>query len=662
MLAAAANPPAAGEPTLSVPFLPQTEALCGGAAAAMVLRYLGDRHADVQQFAPLVDRRAGGIADTALVDALRTKGWTATTEEGTLPRLRAQLHSGQPAILLIEDRPGRYHYIVAVGIGDTDVLFHDPTWGPNRRMPLAAFETRWRTSHHWMLVVSPGKRVDDAPHMDIAQGNTSTPRLSPPTPCRQLLDDALDDIAAHGLSVADAALGRVRAQCPEDAGPLRELAGVRFAQSRWSDAASLAREALTRDATDTYAWDVLGSTLFMQHDLEGALAAWNHINKPQLDSVRIDGLMRARYALVAAWLGLEPNTLLTPRDFALANRRLEQLPDRITSRLTFRPDPDGFAIVDAALLEGTRGPHHVPEWVAAGAQTAINREVAATIPGWSGQGDVWSARWRWWEHRPMVAASFAAPVSGRLAGIWRVDGAWEEQTYDLGAGVFSRETRKRGGLAISNWLTPQLRYEVHTGIDAWDRDLRTLSFGGTLERRLLDDRVSMTAEATRWSAPGAAEGFAAASLSGWFRSSKDSVGLVFVGQAQIDVASRTAPLALWSGAGEGQARPALLRAHRVMHDGIVDGPIFGRRVSDTNLELQRWFGSALAPIGIAVFTDIAHAADRLPSAIGKPLQVDAGVGLRIRMPGRESAFRLDYGRGLRDGAHALTVGWTSGPR
>ncbi len=32
---------------LDVPYLPQTDALCGGAAAAMVFRYWGDRHADV---------------------------------------------------------------------------------------------------------------------------------------------------------------------------------------------------------------------------------------------------------------------------------------------------------------------------------------------------------------------------------------------------------------------------------------------------------------------------------------------------------------------------------------------------------------------------------------------------------------------------------------
>ena len=41
--------------TLSVPFLPQTEALCGGAAAAMVLRYWGEAHASVDEFAKLVE-------------------------------------------------------------------------------------------------------------------------------------------------------------------------------------------------------------------------------------------------------------------------------------------------------------------------------------------------------------------------------------------------------------------------------------------------------------------------------------------------------------------------------------------------------------------------------------------------------------------------------
>ena len=60
--------PLAAEPAiaLDVPYLPQTEAMCGGAAAAMVLRYWGDAHAGEQQFDALFDRRAGGIATTTL--------------------------------------------------------------------------------------------------------------------------------------------------------------------------------------------------------------------------------------------------------------------------------------------------------------------------------------------------------------------------------------------------------------------------------------------------------------------------------------------------------------------------------------------------------------------------------------------------------------------
>jgi hypothetical protein len=68
---------------LDVPFISQSEALCGGAAAAMVLRYWGERGLDAESFAHLVDRSASGIRTTALVDDLRARGWTAIAVEGT---------------------------------------------------------------------------------------------------------------------------------------------------------------------------------------------------------------------------------------------------------------------------------------------------------------------------------------------------------------------------------------------------------------------------------------------------------------------------------------------------------------------------------------------------------------------------------------------------
>src|SRR5947209_11854953 len=89
---------------LGVPYLPQTDALCGGAAAAMVFRYWGDAHADVAQFASLVERRTGGaagIADGVLVDAVRGKGWQTERAGDSIDGLRARIDARQPVIVLL---------------------------------------------------------------------------------------------------------------------------------------------------------------------------------------------------------------------------------------------------------------------------------------------------------------------------------------------------------------------------------------------------------------------------------------------------------------------------------------------------------------------------------------------------------------------------------
>src|SRR5947208_382129 len=104
----------------------------------MVFRFWGDRHADVQQFEPLVDRRGGGIADTTLVDAIGAQGWRVARIDGSLAAIQSQIEAGHPLILLLEDRPSRYHYVVAVGANAENVYIHDPTWGPAR--PLRAAE------------------------------------------------------------------------------------------------------------------------------------------------------------------------------------------------------------------------------------------------------------------------------------------------------------------------------------------------------------------------------------------------------------------------------------------------------------------------------------------------------------------------------------------
>src|SRR6185503_5009974 len=92
---------------LNVPYLPQSEALCGGAAIAMVMRYWGAANVYAETFADLVDPAAGGITGEALIGALRARGWTAQSFRGDATGVAAHLAARRPVVALIQDRPGR---------------------------------------------------------------------------------------------------------------------------------------------------------------------------------------------------------------------------------------------------------------------------------------------------------------------------------------------------------------------------------------------------------------------------------------------------------------------------------------------------------------------------------------------------------------------------
>src|SRR3954471_14255326 len=143
---------------IDVPYLPQTDALCGGAAAAMVFRYWGDAHADAQAFAPLVDRRAGGIAGGALAAAVRERGWRTDRVEGSIGALASRVRDRQPVIVLLPDRGGLYHYVVVTGVDADAVVVHDPAWGPSRSIRAPDFERAWKAAGFWSLVILPRLR------------------------------------------------------------------------------------------------------------------------------------------------------------------------------------------------------------------------------------------------------------------------------------------------------------------------------------------------------------------------------------------------------------------------------------------------------------------------------------------------------------------------
>src|SRR4029453_12054893 len=166
----------------------------------------------VQEFAPLVDRRAGGIVNTALTAAIEARGWRAVRVEGALDALRARLLDGQPVIVLVPERGNRYHYVVVTGASGDEVVVHDPSWGPSRAMRAADFEQAWRQAGFWPLVILP-PAAGVVPTPDSPAAANVDARVVPANACDAKLAQAVADVRARGFEHAGELLGRVHEEC-----------------------------------------------------------------------------------------------------------------------------------------------------------------------------------------------------------------------------------------------------------------------------------------------------------------------------------------------------------------------------------------------------------------------------------------------------------------
>jgi hypothetical protein len=356
--------------------------------------------------------------------------------------------------------------------------------------------------------------------------------------------------------------------------------------------------------------------------------------------------------VAARAMALHPQGLLTPAGLRAARRRLAELPAAQTTRLGYRPGENGRAQVDAVVLERPLFPTAPLALGAIAVRAATDRELAGLVGSPSGGGELWTASWRWWEHRPRVAVGLAAPSP--FGGVWRAEGSAERQTYGVGTGLVE-ETRRRVGFQVSDWTQFGVRWALDAGVDSWSGTERSFSLGVSGEQRLYADRLSVQARAGAWR--GGVRTWNLGLRTEW-RSSVRNDGQVWLARAGVDVTGSDAPLALWAGAGTGQGRDVLLRAHPLLHDGTITNGVFGRRLMHTGTEWRRWMEAHGKPVRIApaVFIDAARAAGVLEGA-DRRAHVDAGAGLRIALPGA-GVVRIDYALGLRDNRSALSIGWT----
>jgi hypothetical protein len=435
---------------------------------------------------------------------------------------------------------------------------------------------------------------------------------------------------------------------------------LRLLQRNWGAAHALAARAVTLDPGDMHAWNLLGSSLFLEGDQSGALRAWNVVGRPEIDLLQVDGLERLPYRIVADSIALPPRSLLTERRLRLARRRLAEIPALDASTLAYVPSSSGLADVRAGVALRPvfdRGKLALARFAI---RAAFDREIRTELSNPLRMGESWTAHWRWWPERPRVGLALAVPRPSGLPGIWTIEGQWDRQAYargPTGNRIVVHEARRHGGVRVEEWWHPSLRLGVRAGFDRWDETGLNYSLGGGPDLRLFDDRGAVRLDGEWWLA---GPRFSRVVLDTSWRAAREAAprhqALLRMG-AQI--ASLEAPRGLWPSAGSTQGRTALLRAHPLLEDGVVSGAGFGREVVHATIEGQRWHRLDRGILlGGAAFVDAARVRgrDREPHST---FLVDAGLGVRVGLAGRDTYIRVDIARSLTDGDTALSAGWVA---
>jgi hypothetical protein len=624
----------------------------------MVLRFWGEREITADTFAPLVDRSAAGIRTTTLINALLERGWNATAIEGTDAILARELANGRPVIALIEDRPHVFHYVVIVGVTDRAVLFHDPARAPLRVMARDLFDRRWRAADRWMAIVlppgegrdidSPARSRDDRPLRPPGEVRPAASTAS----CEERVAVGVNQAQAGDLDAAEQTLAGALT-CPGSAAP-RELAGVRFLQRRWDDAAELASQAVSIDQSDAYAWRLLGTSRFLLNQPLPALDAWNRVGEPRLDLVRVDGLERTRQRPVERMVGIRPGAVVTASNLVRADRAVSELPSARSTRLELRPVGEGLAELHLTLVERGVVPRDPWTWAVIGARAAAARSLDVSLGSLAGAGESIAIEYRFWPDRPRIAASLRAPAP--WPGTWGVDVSGESQAFDAS----HPELQRRGGrLVASRWFTHAARIEARSGAERWNSVGTLGTVGATAGWLSGAERVSARIAADGWAGSVRFGSFSAtvhaASAPRMMISHAAPLGPIVTLSGGSAIVTESTPLDRWPAADTGQARSVLARAHPVLDGGRMRVSRLGRSVAFGSGEAQYWWKApAFARVGAAMFVDAVRTMQR-SGGLGPIDDVDlgAGVGLAsLLVPGR---LRIDYAHGLRDGADAVTL-------
>lgn len=658
-LSAHVLPPVSGtgsEVILQVPFIAQSELLCGGAAIAMLERWWGRRDVQAADFAGLVRPSEGGIRTTDLVLATQERGWQTRVARGTAPLVQQSIRDSVPVIALIQVAPTRYHYVVILGWNDVRVTYHDPAVGPFATLATKEFLQRWHGADDWALLVRP-----PLPTVSPLPLDTAVPSPEDSLPCRPWLDEAAGAAINNHLSDAEGFLVTAATACPSEPLVLRELAGVRFRQGRYAEATQLTDKYLRRASGDSLGWQLLASSRYLAADREGALQAWNAIGRPPVDLVVIDGSHRIRFGILARAIGLEPGTVLTPARLALARRRMADIPALALAHVGYAAVAGGAVEVRAAVAEDPLVGSPPRLLVSGVVRAAVRQEARLGIASPFGAGEMWTLQWRWSAAAPRRALHLDIPTRIGVPGIVSLERSSQEWHFasTVPPRALPPERQSATTLGFAAWLHADVEAAAGARYERWNPEgqFLALSLGGALHR--WHDHVVFSLEGERGVSLSSPQGYSRAATRLTWATPAPSSGMSWSARLGADWSSAATPLGLWPVAGGDLGRNVPLRAHPFFVGNFLPADRSGRRILQGGVAGDRTLGH-IGPlqVGAGLFVDGAQVTATAGGATMARSYLDGGAGLLFAIAGMQATtLRIDLARGLlTDRRWGLTVG------
>jgi tetratricopeptide (TPR) repeat protein len=637
---------------LDVPFVAQRKDTCGAAALAMVLRFWGDDATHDEVARTLLRPELHGIAGSKLAEFARGRGLEAVAYRGDMANLREFVGKGRPLVVAWDMGRGRYHDVVVVGFDDQHdaVIVHNPAEGASRRVASGAFEKRWQGAGYWTLLVG----------RDSSAG-------APPT-YEQLVSQGVAAGRGGHYEEAEQSLQRAIDLAPSRPEARVELAGLRFLQKKYEDAAAGFASALVYQP-DSYAREMLAASLHLAGHTEDALKEWNRLGQPRLGEIQVKGLVHTRDHVVSRELALSPDGVLDLGRYRETRLRLEEL--GIFNRIALRPLPRELGQVDLEVDLAER--HGFGDRAQLAIQTAVNavrKKVVLRYFNLAGTGVNLGLDYKWQQTQPHLEGSIEWPRPFGLPANLRVEALGARPTYDLGetftmrtrgADVSVRRVVGPGTVAELGWRFRNRTFGAARP-DAPDGRISGYHLG--LDHRFVDRRRYRLDASARFFQSLAGLGSDVSYPLGemalryhGFISLPDGKPIArteLAAQLIVGRGGDRTPLDQMFTPGASSQMDYPLRGHYVRRGGILGGTAIGRDLDLLNVELrQRIADRPRFQLGAVAFYDGARLDTTAQGGARK--MNDVGVGLRLAIRGLIT--RVDYGRSLSgDGKNAWTGG------